>query len=137
MEFVRRLECNAGYRHTTDRAPLSGPDVLPSGPPDFLRRLILLYALWSGSKTGSRALPGRGLFGGIESGGREVNGKIKSNVKGDGQECPFQTCKVNSNHQGQQLRCGHPWFPPFGALRAGSFAKDAKDGAPYFVFADV
>ena len=29
-------------------------------------------------------------------------------------------------------RCGRPWFPPFDKLRAGSFAKGAKDGAPLF-----
>ncbi len=33
-------------------------------------------------------------------------------------------------HQRQERRCGCPWFPPFGKLRAGSFAEDAKDGAP-------
>ncbi len=38
-------------------------------------------------------------------------------------------------HQRQRRRCGPSWFPPFGRLRAGSFAKDAKDGAPTFVAA--
>jgi hypothetical protein len=39
--------------------------------------------------------------------------------------------------QRQRRRCGRSWFPPFGRLRAGSFAKDAKDGAPTLFFMDA
>jgi hypothetical protein len=46
--------------------------------------------------------------------------RVKINVKGNGQECPFHTSQVKSNVNSGC--CRRLWFPPF--------AKDAKDGAP-------
>jgi hypothetical protein len=39
--------------------------------------------------------------------------------------------------QGQQRCCGRSWFPPFDKLRAGSFAKDGKDGARSLLLDDL
>jgi hypothetical protein len=50
---------------------------------------------------------------------------------------PVRRVRRREQNQRQNLRCRHSWFPPFGRLRSGSFAKDAKDGAPILFFADA
>ncbi len=67
--------------------------------------------LRAASKTGSRALPSRGFPGGIdmaESSQRQL--KIKGNVKGNGQECPFHTGKGNIKSNVKGSGRGRPLY---------------------------
>jgi hypothetical protein len=50
------------------------------------------------------------VLNGIEQGRRKINGKIKVNVKGNGQECPFHTGNrnVNVKNGAVRVRGSHP-----------------------------
>ena len=78
---------------------------------------------------------------------RKVNSKIKSNVKGNGQECPFHTGNINTNskinsyaagvrgsHSSQKRRrMGHPLLFLRTLSKAKATCQEQRAGRPLHI----